>query len=315
METTVLGRTGIEVSVAGLGAGGHSRIGKATGKSRQESIDLVKHAVELGISLIDSSERYGTEDIIGDALSGYRHDSVCISTKFGYSEKGRLRSEEELEKSLEGSLRRLQRDAIDVYHIHAVTPDWYERVRDRFYPVLEKQQKSGKIRFIGITELFGQDSSHGTLEKTVEDDLWDVVMVGFNILNPSARRLLPRMYEQGIGTLNMFAVRHAFQNLKSLERYLANMVNRDLIDLKGLEDANPFTEALSSSVCGSLTEMAYRFCRHEPGIDVVLTGTGTKAHLEENIRSIQQPKLPANIQKRLADIFGKVDGISGGEKL
>ena len=58
-------------------------------------------------------------------------------------------------------------------------------------------------------------------------------------------------------------------------------------------------------------EAAYRFCRHTPGIGVVLTGTGEKAHLMDNLRSLEEPKLPQNVLDRLAALFGGVDCVSG----
>jgi len=58
-------------------------------------------------------------------------------------------------------------------------------------------------------------------------------------------------------------------------------------------------------------DAAYRFCRHEPGIDIVLTGTGSIAHLEENVASINRGPLPARTQARLEDLFGRVDSVSG----
>jgi len=61
----------------------------------------------------------------------------------------------------------------------------------------------------------------------------------------------------------------------------------------------------------SLTEAAYRFCRHEPGAHVILTGTGSVEHLRENVESILAPKLPSEITARLAEIFGGVDSVSG----
>ena len=58
-------------------------------------------------------------------------------------------------------------------------------------------------------------------------------------------------------------------------------------------------------------EAAYRFCRHEPGVQVVLTGTGDVAHLEANLAAIEAPPLPPNVLARLERLFGKVDSVSG----
>src|SRR5215468_11598512 len=81
MEYTILGWSGLKVSIAGLGCGGASRLGQAAGKSEQESIAIVRLALDLGINLFDTAEAYGTETIVGKALAGVPRDQVIISTK------------------------------------------------------------------------------------------------------------------------------------------------------------------------------------------------------------------------------------------
>ena len=81
MRYVTLGRTGLKVSVAGLGCGGHSRLGQRTGKTKDESVRLVRHALELGINVIDTAEVYGTETIVGEALQNVARDEVVLSTK------------------------------------------------------------------------------------------------------------------------------------------------------------------------------------------------------------------------------------------
>jgi L-galactose dehydrogenase len=61
----------------------------------------------------------------------------------------------------------------------------------------------------------------------------------------------------------------------------------------------------------SVVEAAYRFCRHEPGVHVVLTGTGDMAHLEQNVASIERGPLRTADLRRLEEIFGAVDSVSG----
>jgi aryl-alcohol dehydrogenase-like predicted oxidoreductase len=58
-------------------------------------------------------------------------------------------------------------------------------------------------------------------------------------------------------------------------------------------------------------DAAYRFCRHTPGIDVVLTGTGSREHLLENLASIEKPPLPPHILEQIEALFGRVDCVSG----
>jgi aryl-alcohol dehydrogenase-like predicted oxidoreductase len=66
----------IEVSVLGLGGGGHSRLGQASGSSAQQSVALVQRALDLGINFIDTAEAYGTEAIIGQGFTGTTRDQV-----------------------------------------------------------------------------------------------------------------------------------------------------------------------------------------------------------------------------------------------
>jgi aryl-alcohol dehydrogenase-like predicted oxidoreductase len=68
--TTILGRTGLKVSVAGLGCGGRSRLGRAQGKSADQSIALIRTALEEGVNFIDTAAAYGTEELIGQAIAG-----------------------------------------------------------------------------------------------------------------------------------------------------------------------------------------------------------------------------------------------------
>jgi aryl-alcohol dehydrogenase-like predicted oxidoreductase len=81
MEYTTLGKTGLRVSVAGLGCGGNSRLGMGAGKSSSEAAQVVRKAMELGVNYFDTAKNYGTEAAVGEAIKGVSRDSVVISTK------------------------------------------------------------------------------------------------------------------------------------------------------------------------------------------------------------------------------------------
>ena len=132
-------------------------------------------------------------------------------------------------------------------------------------------------------------------------------MVGFNLLNPSARRsVFPLTLENGVGTLVMFAVRRALSQPAQLEKLLREMEQRALVEPGA--DLGFLTE---NGCAETLTEAAYRFCVHEPGADVVLTGTGDEKHLEANIAAALKPPLPPEALERLEALFGKVDSVTG----
>ena len=82
MEFTTLGKTGLKVSVAGLGCGGPSRLGlKDQSKTEKDVIAHVRGAVDLGINFFDTAEWYGTEAVVGKGLAGVARDRLVISTK------------------------------------------------------------------------------------------------------------------------------------------------------------------------------------------------------------------------------------------
>jgi len=117
--------------------------------------------------------------------------------------------------------------------------------------------------------------------------------------------------EKKVGVLCMFAVRKALSNPAQLEIDIGRIFERGQADPALVKTKGTLDFLAHDGVAGSIPEAAYRFCRHTPGIDVVLTGTGNAAHLKENLASIQCPPLPPAILEKLAAMFGRVDCVSG----
>ena len=180
MEYTTLGRTGLRVSVAGLGCGGFSRLGLNTGGNEASAIGIIHAALDLGVNLLDTAAPYGTEGVVGKALKGVPRDHVVIATKASVIRGGERYAPERVVASLDNSLRELGVDCIDVFQLHAVPPSGYDYVRDTIAPVLLKEKERGKFRFLGITETSPNDLDHQMLLRAVPDGLWDVVMVAFH---------------------------------------------------------------------------------------------------------------------------------------
>lgn len=316
MQTVRLGRTGVEVSVAGLGCGGHSRLGMAHGATMEEAARVVQAALDLGVTFIDTARAYGTEEAVGQGVRG-RRDQVFISTKCAPTRGGVGRSDEmitpaELAESLDLSLRRLGTDRLDLFHLHGVRPAHYDYCVEVLYPELRRLQAAGKVRFLGLTEQFVGDTRHQTLARAVPDGLFDVVMVGFNLLNPSARRtVFPQTREKDVGTLVMFAVRRALSRPEATREIVAQLVEAGEVEAAALDADDPLGFLAAHPEVGSVVEAAYRFCRHEPGAQVILTGTGSVDHLKENVAAILAPPLPAELSARLEALFGRVESVSG----
>lgn len=310
MNYTILGRTNLRVSVMGLGCGGPSRVGLATGKSEAEQVAIIRQALDSGLNFIDTAEAYNTEEVVGQAIRGLDRDSVVISTKKSTS-KEQL-TPEKAQEGLEASLKRLGVEYVDVYHLHGVAPQNYEYLFNDIVPTLQKLRDQGKLRFIGITETGRSDPGHKMLQRALEDDVWDVVMLAFNLLNQSAReRVLAKTIEKNIGTLIMFAVRRALSRPERLKEVIQQLVEAGQLDPHELDETDPLGFLTQEGNAVSIPDAAYRFCRDEPGVHVVLSGTGNPEHLQANLDSFARPPLPPETVQRLKHIFRQVDSIVG----
>jgi aryl-alcohol dehydrogenase-like predicted oxidoreductase len=309
MDIVTLGRTGLRVGVAGLGAGGHSRLGLATGGTETQAIALIHAALDRGVNLIDTASVYDTEAVVGKAIAG-RRAGVVLATKSSAVRNGAILSAAAVRDSLEASLRALGTDHIDIFQLHAVPPAQYVAVRDRLGPVLLRAREQGKIGHLGITETAPNDLEHRMLARAIPDGMWDTAMVAFHMMHQNAREaVFPLSRAHGVGTLLMFAVRGIFARPAQLAATLRELAAAGQIPAEVAAADPPLGFLLHPAGAASLTDAAYRFVRHEPGVDVVLFGTGSIAHLEANLRSILAPPLPEADRARLAALFSHLRGV------
>ena len=306
MEYRTFGRTGFSVSVAGLGCGGNSRIGLGSGRSEAESIALVHAALDLGVNLFDTAAAYGTEALVGKALKGVPRERVVIATKASW---GRL-SPERVVASLDRSLRQLGTDYVDIFQLHGLSPAEYRHAREVVAPALLKERDKGKLRFLGVTEAASSDAEHEMIALAVADGIWDSAMVAFHMLHQNAReRVFPLTRKHGVGTLLMFAVRNLFSQPARLKATLRELAAAGAVLQSLAEAEDPLGFLVHDGGARSLVDAAYRFVRHEPGVDVVLFGTGEVEHLRANIASLLAPPLPEADRDRLKELFGPLVGV------
>ena len=309
VEKTILGRTGLEVSRMGVGCGGPSRIGKNTGLSERESVAVIRQALDAGVNFIDTAEAYGTEEIVGKAIKGLDRSKLVLSTK---KSSGNQITPQDVQRSVEASLKRLGTDYIDIYHLHGVKLQDYAYLASEIVPELQRLREQGKIHCIALSELFGPDPQHAMLQRALQDDVWDVMMVGFNLLNQSAReRVFAKTIEKDIGVLIMFAVRRALSQPERLSHVIEELIANGQLDPDDIDETNPLGFLVHEGGAASLPDAAYRFCRDEPGTHVILSGTGNPSHLQSNLASFFRPPLPESDISRLKDIFRYVDSVSG----
>jgi aryl-alcohol dehydrogenase-like predicted oxidoreductase len=310
MQYTTLGNTKLRVSVAGLGTGGFSRMGLKSGKSEDEAARLVLDAIDLGVNFIDTAPPYGTEGVVGKALKSVKRDQVVVATKAFIHRNDEWSSPERVVASLDNSLRLLGTDYVDVFNLHGIEAHEYDYALDTIAPALLEQKRKGKIRHIGLTENPIVDFTNATLKRAVHDPVWEVFMVGFHMMHQGARRhVFPVTQQKGIGTLIMFAVRSIFADPPRVAREMKELARKGLVEKWLGETDDPLGFLVHAGGAQNMIEAAYRFARHEPGVDVVLFGTGDAAHLRTNVESLLKPPLPEADRAKLVALFGHLEGI------
>jgi aryl-alcohol dehydrogenase-like predicted oxidoreductase len=158
MQKRKLGKSNLEVSAIGLGCMGMS-FSYGPAKDKQEMISLIRSAVERGVTFFDTAEVYGpftNEELVGEALAPHR-DQVVIATKFGFDLSGDNRpgaagvnsKPEHIKQAVEGSLKRLRTDVIDLLYQHRVDPN--VPIEDVAGAVKDLIQ-AGKVKHFGLSE-------------------------------------------------------------------------------------------------------------------------------------------------------------------
>ena len=292
MEYRTLGRTGLRVSVAGLGTGGASKLGQSAGLSASESHRIVRTALNLGINVFDTSPGYGaSEELLGGALAGVPRDRYVLATKFqpGWDRLGE--DPQALTRSLENSLRRLRVEAVDVLQYHGVKPHEYRTVVERFHPVVLRAQQAGKVRFLGITATAAGDPENEMLPMALEDDLFDCIMVKFGILNQSARRkVFPMALQRNVGVFVMASVRQSLRKPSEAVARINGFIDEGLLAIPRPSLDDPLGLARPGEPVPSLTRAAYQFAAESEAVSTVLIGTGGVDHLKTNVADILGPR-------------------------
>ena len=205
MEHRTLGRNGeLSVSLLGLGC---NNFGERL--DANASMAVIDAALGSGVNLLDTAAAYGngrSEEIIGTALRGRRH-SVSIATKFGYPSPGQpkegLARAAEIRHQVEGSLRRLQTDYIDLYQLH--TPDMATPIEETL-DALESLHRAGKIRCSGASNFAPRDAVAADLAaRALHLDGFACHQNELNLLRRSASSsLLPLLQDRSLGFVPYF---------------------------------------------------------------------------------------------------------------
>ncbi|MGH7811588.1 MAG: aldo/keto reductase, partial [Candidatus Binatia bacterium] len=206
MKYRMLGKTGLRVSVIGLGTMVHA--GHFGPMKDSESLGAIETAHELGVNFIDTSDAYGagySETLLGNAFKGKR-DKVILATKGGNVMTGpnrgkRIFEPDYISRVMNESLERLQTDYIDLYQLHNPSVEVIEK--GEVWSVLERAKQAGKIRHYGV--------SINTMEEgvaAVKDGRSETIQVEYNLLaQEPAETIFPLALNANIGIIARIPLR------------------------------------------------------------------------------------------------------------
>jgi uncharacterized protein len=254
---TTLGRTGLRMSDISFGA---SRLGAGEG-------DIVRHAFDHGINYFDAADSYRdgqSETTLGDALRGKR-DRVYLTSKTVTSPSDRRDS---MMRALEGSLRRLRTDYVDVYFNHAVNdvdrlknPEWHE------FTARAKQQ--GKIRFVGMSGHAGRLIE--CLDYALDTDGVDVILVAYNFGQD------PAFYQQFTRSLDFIARQPELPRVlqKAKAKDVGVVVMKTLMGAR-LNDMRPFERGGAT-----FAQAAFRWVLSDRNVDALIISMTSREVIDE----------------------------------
>ena len=321
MQMRVFGRTGMKISALGFGCGAVGGIMVRGDPADQER--LVAHAIAAGVNYFDTAVLYGdgaSESNLGRILQTLKPAGVTVGTKVRVppSEFGRIA--EAITTSLEGSLSRLHRDRVDIFHLHNPITEAgggatlsAAQVLDEVVPAFERLRRQGKIRFLGISAV----GDTAALHQVIDSGAFDSAQVVYNMLNPSAgdalpenypaqdyRRLFDRTQAAGVGVVGIRVLAGGALSGSAERHPIASPapepIGSALSYDADLERARRLMPLVKEGFADSLTEAATRFALSHPAMGTILVGMATPQQFEDALAAVEKGPLPQTALDRLS---------------
>lgn len=308
MKYRMLGKTGLRVSVIGLGTMVHA--GHFGPMKDEESLGAIDTALELGVNFIDTSDAYGagySETLLGNALKG-RRDKVILATKGGNVMTGpnrgkRVFEPEYISRVLDESLKRLQTDYIDLYQLHNPTVDVIEK--GEVWKVLEQAKQAGQIRHYGV--------SINSMEEgiaAVNDGRAETIQVEYNLLaQEPAEKIFPLAETANVGIIARVPLRRGILTGKMTVADEARFHGEDVRarSFKGEAFAKELAKAerlrfLVHGEVKTFVQAALAFCVAHPAVSITIPGARNAAQMRENA-SAGDVELPRQDLDRIAALW------------
>jgi aryl-alcohol dehydrogenase-like predicted oxidoreductase len=317
MQYRVLGNTGMRVSVIGFGAwaiGGASAASGTPfgwgGTTDDESLAAIRRARELGVNFFDTSDSYGfgrSESLLGIVLSRYRREMI-IATKVGVvrTSSGDLKkdfSRKHILLAVDGSLKRLRTDYIDLYQLHNPTLD--DLRREEIQETMDRLQELGKIRYWGVS-IFTPEEGIEIINKR-----WGYALqVLYNALNQApAQQLFPLAKERGYGIIARVPLASGLLTGKYRPDTVFSRedVRQNFLTPKRLEEVTPRVDEVRSIVGGaerSLAEASLRFVLAHEAVSTTIPGAKNVRQIESNAAA-GEGALPPDVIEKLRARLGQ----------
>ncbi len=320
MEMRVFGRTGMQLSVLGFGCGAVGGLMVRGDQLDQER--TIARAIAAGVNYFDTAVQYGngeSEKNLGRVLQRLKPADAIVGTKVRLPSADFGNIADAVATSLEGSLTRLRRDRVDIFHLHnAITETGggealsVGQVLGDVVPTFERLRREGKTRFLGLTAV----GDTAALQQAIDARAFDSAQVVYNMLNPSTAAALPASYPAqdygrlfdhtkaaGVGVIGIrvlaggalsgSAERHPIASPPPAPIGSAMSYDADVVRARRLM---PLVE---EGYAGSLTEAATRFALSHPAIGTILIGMATPQQFEDALAAVQKGPLPPAALERL----------------
>ena len=293
MRYRVLGKTGIKVSIIGLGT---EQFTGSWGKtfSQFEVDGIFKKSQNVGINFIDTAECYGdhqSEELIGNAIKNNREHWI-IATKFGHvfhqhSKKNNF-SVKSVEQQLEKSLKALQTDYVDLYQFHSGTNNEFDQ--SDLWEMLKTKIADGKIRHLGLSVMNDLVLSNDLFQinKSIQFGV-ETVQVVYNYLNRKAEDIfLPSSYQKNLGVIvriplakgflsGNYNPKHIFNSNDNRSKYNKSETYQMLKKVENIKKEIPSEMQLS--------QWALCWCLKHPSVSTVIPGVKNSQQIESNAKA------------------------------
>jgi len=280
VQYRTLGRTGIQVSPYALGT---LMFATTMGNDPADSARIIHKALDAGINVVDTADAYGdSEEVVGKALEG-RRDDVVLATKFGrpigQDPNRQGASRRWIVAAVEGSLRRLRTDHIDLYQLHRPDPD---TDIEETLAALTDLIRSGKVRAIGASQTPAADiveaqwvaERRGLARFHTEQPAYSILSRGVE------REILPTVQRHGMGSLVWGPLAQGLLTGRNPGDLRRAGLARHLSDARRLGVVEQL-QPLAADAGLPMTHLAMAFTIAHPGVTCALLGARTEAHLDD----------------------------------